>query len=297
MGTKSGGLAAIRAVRYPAPHGRAGSLGAKRMTLTSTLGLQCRAFRAAGAVLLGLVCAGPAEAAGWSLRAVLGYEYSEDADFSDRDCSSQTPAALFGCARGDDGRPVGGYGDFGSFPMAEVALGKRLLPWLRADLSVGYRFGIAYEGKANFLSVGPEQPISADLDSWNGMLNTFVDLLALSGTDPGRIQPYIGVGVGVAHNRLESVTYRFPQNPRRHKISVTPRGERTNFAYRLVVGTGILISETVTLDLSAYYTDLGEVGTDSGIMAMNNIPAGILIDETNTHLRAVGLGVGLRYAF
>lgn len=267
------------------------------MKTTPTRGVRGRAVRAAIAAPLALGWANMAQAADGYLRAALGYEQSADADFADRDCAARQPAALFGCAMGDDGRPIGAYGDFGGYPMVELALGKRLLPWLRTDLSLGYRFEIAYQGNANFLAVGTHEPVSADLESWNGMVNAFVDLAAFGGTDLGRFQPYIGAGVGVAHNQLGRMTYRFPENPRKHKISVTPKGERTNFAYRLVVGTGIVLNERVTLDLSAYYTDLGEVGTDAGIMAMNNIPAGIQIDETATDLRAFGVGIGLRYDF
>lgn len=238
-----------------------------------------------------------AEASDWYVRATLGYEQSEDADFSDRDCSSRQPAALFGCARGGDGRSIGAYGDFGRYPMLELALGQRLFPWLRTDLSVGYRFGIDYAGNANFLSVGSNQPVSAELESWNGMANVFLDLAPLSGIDLGRFQPYIGAGVGVARNSLGEMTYLFPENTRRHKVSVTPDGERTNFAYRLAIGTGYALTETIALDLSAYYIDLGEIGTDAGRMAMNTLPAGIPIDETETDLRAFGVSIGLRYAF
>lgn len=244
-----------------------------------------------------LAVAGQVDASDWYARAALGYEQSNDADFSDRDCRSQQPAALFGCVRGDDGRPIGAYGDFGSYPRVEIAIGKRLLPWLRTDLSVGYRFDMDYQGNANFLGVGANEPVSADLESWTGMANTFVDLAALTNTDLGRFDPYLGAGIGVAHNRLGKMTYRFPENPYRHKLSVTPDGERTNFAYRLTLGTGIRLTETLSLDLSASYTDLGQVGTDTGLMAMNHIPAGILVDETEAHLRTIGASIGLRYDF
>ena len=244
-----------------------------------------------------LTVAGEVEASGWYARAALGYEQSNDADFSDRDCRSQRPAALFGCVRGDDGQPIGAYGDFGSYPIVEIAVGKRLLPWLRTDLSLSYRFDMDYQGNANFLTVGANEPVSADLESWTGMANAFVDLAPLIGTDLGRFEPYLGAGIGVARNRLGEVTYRFPENPYRHKLSVTPDGERTNLAYRLSLGTGIRLTETLTLDLSASYTDLGQVGTDTGIMAMNHVPAGILIDETETHLRTLGASIGLRYSF
>jgi len=269
----------------------------KDMKLTPTLWMRRGTICAAIALALTLGRVDIAQAGDWYLRAALGYEQSADADYSDTDCSSRQPPALFGCAMGGDGRSIGAYGDFGDYPMVELALGTRLLPWLRTDLSLGYRFAIDYQGNANFLAVGTQQPVSAELESWNGMVNVFVDLAALSGTDLGRFQPYVGAGVGVALNQLGRMTYLFPENPKKHKFSLTPEGERTNFAYRLVVGTGIALSERVMLDLSAYYTDLGEVGTDTGIMAMNNIPAGILIDETATDWRAFGVGIGLRYDF
>lgn len=267
------------------------------MTSTSTHEQSRRHWGASVAAALTLAIAGQAEASGWYARAALGYEQSNDANFSDRDCRSQQPAALFGCVRGDDGQPIGAYGDFGNYPIVEMAVGKRLLPWLRTDLSVGYRFDMDYQGNANFLTVGTNEAVSADLESWTGMANAFVDLAPLTNTDLGRFEPYLGAGLGIAYNRLGKVTYRFPENPYRHKLSITPDGERTNLAYRLSLGTGIRLTETLTLDLSASYTDLGQVGTDTGIMAMNHVPAGILIDETETHLRTFGASIGLRYDF
>ncbi|MBK5939912.1 outer membrane protein [Halochromatium roseum] len=246
-------------------------------------------------MLLGL--ATTAESSDWYLRATLGGEQSNDADVFDRDCASQQPAALFGCVRGDDGRPIGAYGDFGRYPLIEVALGKRLLPWLRTDLSLGYRFDSDYQGNANFLSVGTHEPVSAQFESWSSMVNAFVDLAPLIEADLGRFQPFVGVGAGLAYNQLGKMTYRFPQNPYRHKLSVTPDGERTSFTYRLTAGTGIRLTDSLMLDLAVAYSDLGKVGTNAGVMAMNHVPRGIPIDETETHLRALGLSVGLRYGF
>ncbi|MBK1621127.1 hypothetical protein CKO42_22445 [Lamprobacter modestohalophilus] len=266
------------------------------MTMTARFGKRQRLLCAfACAMLPGL--GATAEASDWYLRAALGVEQSNDAEFFDRDCASQQPAALFGCVRGDDGRPLGAYGDFGRYPLLEVAFGKRLLPWLRTDLSLGYRFDSDYQGNANFLSVGTHEPVSADFESWSGMVNAFVDLAPLIEADLGRFQPFVGVGAGLAYNQLGKVTYRFPQNPYRHKLSVTPGGERTSFTYRLTAGTGIRLTDSLMLDLAVAYTDLGKVGTNAGVMAMNHVPMGIPIDETETDLRALGVSVGLRYGF
>jgi len=266
------------------------------MTMTARFGKRQRLLCAfACAMMPGL--GATAGASDGYVRATLGVEQSNDADLFDRNCASQQPAALFGCVRGDDGRPIGAYGDFGRSPLIEVALGTRLLPWLRTDLSLSYRFDSAYDGNANFLSVGTHEPVSADFESWSGMVNAFVDLAPLIEADLGRLQPYIGVGAGVAYNRLGKMTYRFPQNPYRHKLSVTPGGERTSFAYRLTAGTGIELTDSLILDLAIAYSDLGKVGTDAGVMVMNHVPMGIPIDETETHLRTLGVSIGLRYGF
>lgn len=66
-----------------------------------------------------------AAAADWYLRGAFGYEWSRAADFSDSNCAATNPPALFGCVSGNDGQPIGVSGDFGRFPLAEVAVGLR----------------------------------------------------------------------------------------------------------------------------------------------------------------------------
>ena len=76
-------------------------------------------------------------ASGWYLRGAIGYEKSLAADFSDTDCASTNPAALFGCATGNDGKAIGAYGDFGYCPPA-VGTGFVLTEHLILD--VAYRY-------------------------------------------------------------------------------------------------------------------------------------------------------------
>lgn len=237
-------------------------------------------------------------AAGWYLRGAAGYEQSRAAHFSDTDCSSTTPPALFGCATGNDGQRIGAYGDFNRFPLAEVAVGRRILPWLRADLSVAYRFNMDYEGNANFLSVGASQPVSAKADSFNGMLNLFVDINGIPGVKKlWRFQPYAGGGVGLSYNRIGQMTFLFPDNPGAHKVSVTPSGDRKDVAFMLSVGVGIILTPQLTMDVAYRYADLGRVGTSPGNMYMDSHPAGIAVSDIETRLRSHGLTVGLRYHF
>lgn len=237
-------------------------------------------------------------AAGWYVRGAVGYEWSLASDFSDTNCASTNPPALFGCANGNDGQPIGAYGDFGKFPLAEAAVGRQFLPWLRADLAVGYRFDMNYKGNANFLSVGTQQPVSAKADSISGMVNLFVDINGLlAGKKLWRFQPYMGGGVGLSYNRMDPMTFHFHDNPGSHKISITPSGDRKDFAFMLTVGTGIVLTEQLCLDIAYRYVDLGQVGTSSGNMFMDVIPAGITINDIESDLRTHGLAVGLRYLF
>jgi opacity protein-like surface antigen len=239
-------------------------------------------------------------ASDWYLRGAIGYEKSLAADFSDTDCASTNPAALFGCATGNDGKAIGAYGDFGRFPLAEIAAGRRLLPWLRADVSLAYRFSMAYDGNANFIpaTVGVHQPVSAKADSLAGMVNLFVEF---SGLLPEkklwRFQPYAGAGVGLSYNRIGEMTFLFPENTGKHKVSFTPSGDRKDFAFMLAVGTGFVLTEHLSLDVAYRYFDLGRVETSSGNMYMDTKPAGIAVGGIESRLRSHGLAAGLRYQF
>lgn len=236
-------------------------------------------------------------AAGWYVRGTLGYEWSRSADFSDTDCSSTNPPALFGCAKGGNGKAIGAYGDFGHFPLAELAVGRQLLPWLRTDLSFAYRFNMDYEGNANFTGVGTHQPVSTEAESFSGMANLFLDINGFIPNRSGRFQPYLGGGIGVAHNRIDEMTFRFPDNTGKHKISITPSGDRTEFAFMLAIGTGIVLTEHVILDIAYRYFDLGHIGTSPGRMTMDIKPAGIEINDIEAPLRTHGPALGLRYSF
>ncbi len=237
----------------------------------------------------------PAGAAGWYLRGTLGFEWSLAADYSDADPTVKPD--FFGVGPGSDGRRIGAYGDFGRFPLVEAAVGKQILPWLRSEIAVAYRPDMKYRGLANFRGVPGEQPVSAGADSLSGLANFFLDIAPLFGVNLGGFQPYVGGGLGVAHNRLGEMTYEFPGNPGAHKITITPAGQKTDFAFMAAIGTGIALSDRLLLDISYRYTDLGQVHTDAGKAFLNNIPAGIDVAETWAPLRTHGVFAGIRYLF
>ena len=47
------------------------------------------------------------------LRAGIGFDRPAETRFMDKDCSSVSPAALYGCGTGGDGAPLRSLGEFG----------------------------------------------------------------------------------------------------------------------------------------------------------------------------------------
>ncbi len=229
------------------------------------------------------------------LRTSVGIGYSADADFYDKDPDSINPPALFG--RGNSGEPIGVSGDFGTFPAAGLAFGMKLLPWLRSEIEAQYYFNMKYDGNANFMGVGEKQPVSTTANSFATMLNLFIDLSALSQQQFGRFEPYVGGGIGIAYNRLNEMTYRFPENTGNHKISITPGGERLDLGFMLAVGTCIKLSKSLSVDAAYRYQDLGHMESERGIMVMDVLPDGIEIEKTSAPLRTHGIFIGLQYFF
>ncbi len=79
---------------------------------------------AAFAVVAGLLLeSGAAVAGDYYLRGGLGVDWPGNTAFTDVDCASTAPAALYGCGTGDDGAPYRSVGNFGTVPAIELGLG------------------------------------------------------------------------------------------------------------------------------------------------------------------------------
>ena len=60
------------------------------------------------------------------LRAGIGFDRPAETRFMDKDCSSVSPAALYGCGTGGDGAALRSLGDFGTVAGVEFGVGHRL---------------------------------------------------------------------------------------------------------------------------------------------------------------------------
>lgn len=146
--------------------------------------------------------------------------------------------------------------------FVEGGLGCRITPYFRADVTIGYRDGQHLSTSFNDLD--------ADFSAVTGMVNAYWDIANFGG-----ITPYVGVGLGASANRLSDINLPVGQSS----------NTRIDFAYALMAGVSVDLSERVTLDAGYRYIDLGSArakGADP-----------IKVKNLDSH----DIRVGLRYNF
>ena len=238
-----------------------------------------------------------AAAGDYYVRAGVGFDRPAGTIFMDRDCSSSSPAALYGCGTGGDGAPFRSVGDFGTTHALELGLGYAAAPSVRFEVLVEYRPRFAFEGRTNFLAPERRQSVSADLSSLSGMLAAYVDLPGLGLPRLGPFGPFIGAGVGAVHTRIGESRMTFPRT-----TTIVPGASRTGLNWMLTAGVAAALSERTTLDLAWRYTDLGEVhtGRSEGRVVWRDgsrEPLPLDLAATRAKLRSHGFRLSLRYAF
>ena len=224
----------------------------------------------------------------------------QDTRFTDKDCRSESPAALYGCGKGIDGEALGSAGDFSVFPGFEVGVGYMLHPTLRLEAALQYRPDLSFDGSSNFTQseLMARRDVSAELSALSGMLAGYVDifeLLLLQFATP--IGPFIGVGAGLSHMEIGETRMDFPGT-----YTIVPGGNHLNFSWMLTAGVGVSLRGRMTVDIAWRYTDHGAIETSRGEGRVvwrdgSREPLQLDLGETRGHLRSHGLNVSLRYAF
>ena len=165
------------------------------------------------ATAIGTILPGPALSQTYVRVGVL-LDKGEDTRFTDKDCNSQSPAALYGCGMGIDGEALSSVGDFGLITGFEVGLGYVLNPSLRLEGAIHYRPDFSFDGNSNFTQLGlmDRRDVTADLSALSGMLAAYVDIfefLLLQYATP--IGPFVGAGAGLSLIEIGDTRMDFPR--------------------------------------------------------------------------------------
>ena len=185
------------------------------------------------------------------LRVGVNLDLSSNSRFGDADCMSTSPAALYGCGRGNNGTSLGTLGDFETAAGVEVGLGFVATPKLRLESSMTYRPGIAFKGSANFVQTSADQVVTADLWSMSGMVAAYMDLSAY-----GPLRLFAGSGAGLHYVDISNFRMTFPNTE-----TVVPDGRNVDLTVMLTAGVATSLSDKITLDLDWRYLDRGIVQT------------------------------------
>ncbi len=167
--------------------------------------------------------------------------------------------------------------DIGNSPLLGLGVGYRINPMFRTDLTFTYRGGFAIDDKVNGTAY------DGDIDSYATMLNGYFDVPV----DLGRFKPYVGFGIGWAHNKQDA------QGATVAGVKETaPDGTANSFAWQAMLGTGFAITENLSLDAGYRYFDGGRLKWDAGKTSAGNDFNGAKGD-----LKSHEITLGLRYGF
>ena len=229
------------------------------------------------------------------LRAGIDLSRPADTHFTDADCASLVPAALYGCGVGGDGAPLRSVGDVGTVAGLELGLGYAVAPAVRLEALLTYRPRFTFDGHANFLAPDREQSVSVDLSSLSGILAVYVDLPGVGVRPLGPLSPFVGGGLGATRVASGETRLTFPKTR-----TLVPGTRRTALTWRLTAGLGMSWGERATLDLAWRYTDAGVIETGAGPGRVEWLdgsrdPVGLDLAPTQAPLRSHGLHLSLRY--
>ena len=243
------------------------------------------------------VSSGVAASGDLYFRAGIALDWSKETRFKDKDCSSTSPVALYGCGKGPDGAPFNSLGDFGTMAGFELGIGYVVVPFLRLEAAVQYHSSFSFEGRANFLQRTRKQEVSADMSSLSAMLAAYLDLPELGLPRLGPFSPFVGGGIGLSRIDIDETHMEFPKT-----TTIVAGGQRVNLAWMLTAGVATSVGERMTLEFAWRYTDSGIVETGRGKGRVvwrdgSRDPLELDLLETRANLSSHGLRVSVRYAF
>jgi opacity protein-like surface antigen len=230
---------------------------------------------------------------GLYLRLGAGVQWPQTERLRDQDCASTTPPALFGCGSGEDGQPLGALGSFRQSPTLDAALGYRWTSWLRTEALVNWSPQLDWQGQANFLGAGSNQPVTATGRSLAGFGVVLVDAPEVIG-----VRPYLGAGLGAASIAIADITFGFPAKGPSAE-TVVKGGTSQSLATLLTAGVAIPLSDRLALDLSYRWMDLGQLKTPKGtaIITRPQRRARLGIGGTQVDLKTQAVIGSLRFRF
>jgi opacity protein-like surface antigen len=165
--------------------------------------------------------------------------------------------------------------DIKSSPLFGVGVGYDTGHWFRFDLTGEYRGSalflahLKYAGANGGFGINDgsgTDEYKADIESWVGLANAYVDL----GTWHC-VTPYVGGGIGFASINVIGLT---DVNVPTGGVAYARDNTETNFAWALYEGLAYKVTPGLTIDLAYRFTDLGDAKSGPRTSYDNQFQAG-----------------------
>jgi opacity protein-like surface antigen len=193
----------------------------------------------------------PLDTSGWYIRADVGVGLNQISGLRQ---TLQPTNALGGAAPST----VHVFSSIGDSTIIGGGVGYQFNNWFRGDLTGEYRTYAAYKYGSDYAAFCAStyclDSYSANLSSAVFLANGYVDL----GTWYG-VTPFLGAGVGFAHQRLVGLT---DVGVATGGFGVAPDTGKFNFAWALMAGLGYSVSPNLKLEVGYRYLNTGTFTTN-----------------------------------
>jgi len=216
-----------------------------------------------GTALAGTVlfAAAPADAQFYA-RLDSGFAWGRDANFGDNQAQLDSGAQLF--IENETSSP-GKLDNIGGSWLIDGGIGYRFNPWLRSDLTVGYRGGYELDQVAqDIMDASSAAQVNAEITSIPVLINAYVDLGGVV-SNVGGIVPYVGAGVGFARNEIGDIRAVLLDEGLT-SLFIAPGGSNVDLAWAIMAGFSAPLPgvRNLFLDVGYRYLDSGKITTDGG---------------------------------
>lgn len=183
---------------------------------------------------------------GFYLRAGGGWSWAKDAGFHEDDPNSNP--FLYIVYPSSVGGDV--LDEIGDSPIISAGVGYRFNESFRAELAASYRWGFELDD----MDVAGTA-YQADIESTALMVNGFYDIPV----HLGALRPFVGAGIGMARNKLDDLAWADAG-----MSGTIPGGTETGFAWQLMLGSALELSDRFAVEFGYRYYDAGEIKKDAG---------------------------------
>jgi len=169
----------------------------------------------------------------------------------------------------------------GSSSVLSAGVGSRFDTNMRADVTLGYRGGYKLDDSDQN---APPLHFTAEVKSLALMANVYRDFPL------PKLTPYVGVGLGVAQNKMGTISL----DDGAGTTGTAPGGTKAGLSFAFMLGAGFPLGGA-TLDVGYRFTDLGKIESGAGDFTLGGVVVTPPYEGVTGRLRAHELTVGLRF--